>query len=83
MSSGHSWGDTEAGSIHVLPKTQSDFVFEMSLWKFFAEVLSEVVFSLTWGPDDTQSHAAGSSPPAEVCWDAEAILPIQPKCSET
>lgn len=70
MSSGHSWGDTEAGSIHVLPKTQYDFMFEISLWKLWIEVSIDVVFPHlgSWWHTEPYSRFFPSSWGVLGCW---------------
>ncbi len=70
MSSGHSWGATEAGSIHVLSKTQHSLVFEMTPWKLPTEVSSEAIFPHlgSWWHTEPYSRFFPSSWGVLGCW---------------
>ncbi len=67
MSSGHSWGATEAGSTHVLSKTQCSLVFEMTL---STEVWSTAVFPHlgSWWHTEPYSRFFPSSWGVLGCW---------------
>lgn len=81
ISSGHSWGDTEAGSRHIL--WWDEQMFESHSWtgQTAWSVTAAMLSRLTWDPDGKQSRAVDLYRLTGGCWNAVATLPTPLACS--
>lgn len=90
MSSGHSWGETEAGSRQILANQKVKL--KSNNWKhqIIVQTTQPVTpvlhffllgLSLTWGPDGRLNHAGAGCHSERERWGAEATSPTPPGCS--